>query len=176
MTADPTLLLVDDDAVFRERLARAMRERGFTVTTAPDGREALARARLEPPDLALVDLNMPRLGGVELVRALHALHPDIQLVVLTGYGSIATALEAVRAGAADYLTKPADADQIAAALLGKRAGRPRAPAVPTLERVQWEHIQRVLAEAGGNVSEAARRLGLDRRSLQRKLAKFAPPR
>lgn len=176
MTPDISVLLVDDDEPFRERLARALRERGFAPTTAGDPRHALALAAERSFSVALLDLALPGGSGLDLVRALRERQPACRLVVLTGYGSIATALEAVRAGAADYLTKPADADQIAAALRGTGGPVRRAPVVPSLERVEWEHIQRVLRDCGGNVSETARRLGLDRRSLQRKLAKLAPPR
>ncbi len=171
------VLLVDDDTVFRERLARALVTRSFSVQTAADGHGALALARLSPFYAALIDLAMPGgLTGLDVVRELHALRPAARLIVLTGYGSIASALSAVRLGASDYLTKPIDADQAAAALRGEHSGRQRPLAVPTLDRVEWEHIQRVLSETGGNISETARVLGLDRRSLQRKLAKFAPPR
>lgn len=170
------VLLVDDDAVFRERMARALRERGLDVVTAGGAEEAERVATTGGVDGALVDLVMPGGSGLAVVRRLHALHPRARLVVLTGYGSIATALEAVRFGAADYLSKPIDADQAWEALHGRRETDRRGPAVPSLDRVEWEHIQRVLVETGGNISETARLLGIDRRSLQRKLAKLAPKR
>jgi two-component system response regulator RegA len=171
------LLLVDDSEVFRERLARAFRERGFAVRTAGNCDEALASAREHSPQAAVVDLRMPGRGGLELVRELKQLDASIRVLVLTGYGSIATAVEAVRLGATNYLPKPADADEILAAL--RRGGatlaeEPEAAEAPTLARTEWEHIHRVMADCGGNVSEAARRLGIHRRSLQRKLRKRAP--
>ena len=170
-----SLLLVEDDRVLRERLARALRERGYDVLTAADLDEALSAARAEPPELAVVDLKLPGGSGLELVRQLRALEPTTRILVLTGYGSIATAVEAMKLGATHYLAKPADADEILAGL-----GKGDAPAatieasVPTLARTEWEHIHRVLGDAGGNVSEAARRLGIHRRSLQRKLSRLAP--
>lgn len=174
-----TILLVDDDENFRTRLARAFRERGLDVREAGHGDAALAISREDPPEMAVVDLRMPGAPGLDVVRALLALEPAMRVVVLTGYGSIATAVEAVRLGATHYLTKPAYPDEILAAF------EPRAAAVaaeaeaggdvPSLARVEWEHIQRVMADCRSNVSEAARRLGLHRRSLQRKLAK-APVR
>jgi two-component system response regulator RegA len=173
----PTLLLVDDEAVFRERLARAFRERGFEVSTAGSYDEALALATKDSPELAVVDLRMPGRGGLELVRALHALDASTRIIVLTGYGSIATAVEAVKLGAFNYLPKPADVDDL---LLAFTRGPGEAAQVtedfqpPTLARAEWEHIQRVLTDCGGNISEAARRLGLHRRSLQRKLQKYPP--
>jgi two-component system response regulator RegA len=175
-----TLLLVDDDAIFRRRLARAFAERGFRVREAADGASALAAARDESPELAVVDLRMPGVDGLEVVRGLKAIDPTTQVVVLTGYGSIATALEAVRLGAAHYLTKPADVDDVLAAFArGETTDGgeplPERP-VPSLARVEWEHISRVLADCDGNVSRAARLLGIHRRSLQRKLAKFPVPR
>ena len=177
----PSLLVVDDDEVLRERLARAFRERGYEVRTAGGYDAALALARDESPELAVVDLRMPGASGLELVRALRALDPSTRIVVLTGYGSIATAIEAMRLGAVHYLSKPADADDILAAF---SAGSPlapppvpsEAPAAPSLARAEWEHISRVLSDAGGSVSEAARRLGLHRRTLQRKLQKYPPGR
>ena len=177
----PSLLLVDDDATFRERLARAMRGRGFDVRTAGDAEEAARLAAADPPELAVVDLRMPGAGGLELVRELRALDPATRIVVLTGYGSIATAIEAMRLGATYYLPKPADVDDILAAFARGEAP-PLTPVTdlaaeaPSLARAEWEHINRVLGDAGGNVSEAARRLGLHRRSLQRKLQKYPPPR
>ena len=140
---------------------------------------ALALAQAESPEYAVVDLKMPGRGGLHLVPALKALDPSTSVVVLTGYGSIATALEAVRRGALDYVAKPIDADELLAAF-GRASGAPgplpEAASTPTLARAEWEHIQRVLADCEGNVSEAARRLGLHRKSLQRKLHKYPPAR
>lgn len=180
----PSLLVVDDDEVLRERLVRAFRERGYEAVGAPDGEQALALAAADPPELAVVDLRMPGRPGLDVVRELIALDPATQVVVLTGYGSIATAVEAIRIGAKHYLTKPADADEILRAFQGDAApagGTQLAPTdgeheTPSLARTEWEHIQRVLADVNGNVSEAARRLGLHRRSLQRKLSKYPPSR
>lgn len=179
-----TLLIVDDDAPLRTRLVRAFRERGFHVREARDGPTALRLAREESPELAIVDLRMPESDGLDVVCELKAIDATTNVVVLTGYGSIATALEAVRLGATHYLTKPADVDDLLAAFArfdapdagASRVGTQHAWSAPTLARVEWEHIQRVLTDAGGNVSEAARRLGIHRRSLQRKLAKFPVPR
>jgi two-component system response regulator RegA len=169
-----TLLIVDDDAPFRDRLVRAMRARGFDARGAADHRTAIEGARADSPELALVDLRLGLESGVELVRELKDADPSTVVVVLTGYGSIATAVESMKAGAATYLTKPADADQIVAAFDGVQPQEPSD--VPSLARVEWEHIQRVLQDCGGNVSQAARTLGLHRRSLQRKLLKFPPTR
>jgi two-component system response regulator RegA len=170
-----TLLLVDDDVVFRGRLARAFRQRGFQVSEAGDRDGAMVAAAEETPELAVVDLRLPGDSGLEVVRDLKRLDPATNVVVLTGFGSIATALESLRLGATHYLTKPVDAGQILAAFQradGAAAPLPADPfATPSLARVEWEHIQRVLTECGGNVSQAARILGLHRRSLQRKLAK-----
>ncbi|HJV89021.1 MAG TPA: response regulator [Holophagaceae bacterium] len=167
------LLLVDDDAPYRARLAQALRKRGLEVVEAEDPAAALELALASPPQGALVDLRMPGGSGLDLVARLAALEPRPVIVVLTGYGSIPTALEAVRRGAAHVLQKPAELGAILAALRGEVA-KPDEAEVPSLDRVEWEHIQRVLADAGGNVSEAARRLGLHRRSLQRKLDRPAP--
>lgn len=178
MTVDPprTLLLVEDDEIFRGRLARAFRDRGLIVTEAGSAEAALEAAHADSPELAVVDLRLPRASGLDVLRGLLALDSSTAVVVLTGYGSIATALEAVRLGARHYLTKPADADQVLAALEGPPAA-PQAPPhdVPSLARVEWEHIQRVLQDCHGNVSQAARLLGLHRRSLQRKLSKYPSP-
>jgi two-component system response regulator RegA len=171
-------LIVDDSEALRERLARAFRDRGFEVRTAANYREAMELARERAPSLAVVDLRMPDRSGLELVRDLRALDASTQVLVLTGFGSIATAVDAMRLGAVNYLPKPADADDVLAAF--ERAQTkvqvppPEAHAAPSLPRAEWEHIQRVLADCGGNVSEAARRLGIHRRSLQRKLRKQAP--
>lgn len=173
-----TVLLVDDDDRLRERMAKALRDRGYGVRTADGYDAAILLAKAEPPELAVVDLKMPGRSGLELVRDLSALDAGIRIVVLTGYGSIATAVDAVRLGALQYLTKPTDADELIAAF--ERAGQPPLTTtavevqMPSLAQAEWEHIQRVLSESGGNISEAARRLGLHRRSLQRKLSKYPP--
>jgi two-component system response regulator RegA len=174
MTDARSLLIVDDDSAFRERLVRAMRDRGFEATGVADYQSALDRAQADSPELAVVDLRLPGESGLSVVRDLKALDASTVVVVLTGYGSIATAVESIKLGAAGYLTKPADADQIVAAFDGTQpADDARAP---SLARVEWEHIQRILADCDGNVSQAARVLGIHRRSLQRKLAKRPVPR
>ena len=174
--ANGDLLVVDDDRALRERLARALRDRGLKVRTAASFDEAVTRARESCPARAVVDLRMPGRSGLELVRELREIAPAIEIVVLTGYGSIATAVEAMRLGAVHYLSKPADAEDVLAAFERNQEppADPAEPMAPSLARAEWEHINRVLADAGGNVSEAARRLGLHRRSLQRKLSKFPP--
>lgn len=171
------MLVVDDDERFRERLAKALRQRGLEVAVADGLDSALAVARALRPDRATVDLRMPGAGGLSVLRALLAELPSLEVVVLTGYGSIATAVEAVRLGARDYLTKPADADRVLAAFAaepeGESAAAPEAPfETPSLARLEWEHIERVMRECKGNVSKAARVLGIHRRTLQYKLAKF----
>ena len=183
MTADTSkqsLLLVDDDEVFRTRMARAFVERGYEVTSAHDFDSAVAHARAESPELAVLDLKMPGKSGLELVKALLEIDPQTKIIVLTGYGSIATAIDAVRLGATYYLQKPADADEILAAFARGTAPPLDPPETdyraPSLARAEWEHINRVLSDCGGNISEAARRLGIHRRSLQRKLQKYPPNR
>jgi len=168
-----SVLVVDDEDTFRERLVRALCDRGFEASGVASAEEAIAAARLESPECAVIDLRMPGLSGLHAVRELHRLDPTSRLVVLTGYGSIATALDAVRSGAVHYLTKPADIDEITAAFDhdGSPAPEPPSATVPSLDRVEWEHIDRVLLGCGGNISQAAALLGLHRRSLQRKLAK-----
>lgn len=174
--ARPSILVVDDDARFRERLARAFTARGYDANEADSGESALELAKGDSPEYAVVDLRMPGMNGLELVKGLRTIDEATNIVVLTGYGSIATALEAVRLGATHYLTKPADVDEIIAAFA--RSGLPPSSDVPftseppSLARVEWEHIERVLADCGGNVSVAAKKLGLHRRSLQRKLSKY----
>jgi two-component system response regulator RegA len=169
-TDSRTLLIVEDDTPLRDRLVRAMRDRGYETLGVPDYASALDAARQESPELALVDLRLPGESGLTVIRDLKQLDPSTVVVVLTGYGSIATAVESIKLGAASYLTKPADADQIVAAFDGTQ---PQDDAeVPSLARVEWEHIQRVLTDCGGNVSKAARALGIHRRSLQRKLSKY----
>ncbi|MES1173455.1 MAG: response regulator [Myxococcales bacterium] len=167
-----SVLVVDDDDVFRTRLGRAFQDRGFEVKTAPSAEQAIRLARQDSPEFAVVDLRMPGASGLDVVRELHAIDPATAIVMLTGYGSIATAVEAVRAGAVHYLSKPVDIDQILAAFEGKAAPDTGSEVgVPSLARVEWEHIQRVLSDCDGNISRAARLLGLHRRSLQRKLSK-----
>ena len=172
-----SLLIVEDDDRLRGRLARALAERGFETREAGDVKSALAAAREDSPEYVLVDLRVPGGSGLDVVREVKSIDPGTTIVVLTGYGSIATAVEAVRLGAAEYLTKPADVDQIVAALTRAPAtvagGRGDATEqVPSLARVEWEHINRILADCDGNVSKAARLLGIHRRSLQRKLERF----
>lgn len=169
MSERRTILIVDDDATFRERLVRALSDRGFEASGAADRSAAIASATAESPELAVVDLRLGSEDGLEVVRDLHRIDPATRIAVLTGYGSIATAVEAVRLGAFTYLQKPVDADQLVAALDGENPVH--SSTVPSLARVEWEHIQRVLADCGGNVSQAARLLGIHRRSLQRKLSK-----
>jgi two-component system, response regulator RegA len=175
-----SILLVDDDENFRERMARALRDRGHEVRTAGSPEEASQLAQEDSPECAVVDLRMPGGSGLDVVSALRTIDPATTVVVLTGYGSIATALEAVRRGALHYLQKPVDADELLAAFARGGALPPPEvtlePVAPSLARAEWEHIQRVLTDAGGNISEAARRLGLHRKSLQRKLQKHPPRR
>lgn len=173
----PSVLLVEDDERFRERLAKALTARGCDVRAVASVEEALAAAKLESPELAVVDLKLPIGSGLDVVRGLHAIDPTTRIVVLTGYGSIATALESVKLGATHYLTKPVDADQVLAAFEGRDVTQvPATVGVPSLARVEWEHIQRILNDCDGNVSQAARLLGIHRRSLQRKLSKFPTAR
>jgi two-component system response regulator RegA len=175
-----SLLIVEDDDRLRGRLSRALAERGFETREAGDLQSAVAAARADSPEYVLVDLRVPGGSGLDVVREVKSIDPGTTVVVLTGYGSIATAVEAVRLGAAEYLTKPADVDQIVAALTrtpaGGAGGGDVAEQVPSLARVEWEHINRVLADADGNISKAARLLGIHRRSLQRKLDRFPTPR
>ena len=173
-----TVLVVEDDEPFRTMLVGALRRRGYDAHGVVDGAAALAHARHDSPEMAIVDLRLPGMSGLDVVRELKAIDPATAVVVLTGYGSIATALEAIRLGAVHYLTKPTDADRILEAFELGLSARPRDLPLdtPSLARVEWEHIQRVLADCDGNVSEAARALSMHRRSLQRKLAKFPVPR
>ena len=170
-------LIADDDEQFRTRLGRALEARGWEVHLASDVKQAIELARENAPGLAIVDLRLGGENGLDLVRALRPLDPTMMIIMLTGWGSIATALEAVRGGADHYMSKPIDADQIVAAFrsLPSDAYSAEVPAaVPSLARVEWEHIQRVLTDCGGNISLAAKQLGLHRRSLQRKLSKYPP--
>lgn len=172
-----SILIVDDDEPFRARLARSFERRGWIATSAGSGAEALALLKKNSYHLATLDLRMPSENGLDVVRAFREVNTTIRIFVLTGYGSIATALEAVRFGADRYLSKPIDAEQIINAFtsLTSLAGHPEASVtVPSLARVEWEHIQRVLTDCEGNISQAAKQLGLHRRSLQRKLSKYPP--
>ncbi len=174
---DLTALIVDDDDIFRARLGRALESRGWDVFLATDLAQATVAAQEHAPALAIVDLRLSGENGLDVVRALRPLDPTMFIIMLTGWGSIATALEAVRGGADHYLSKPVDADQIIAAFNSPSGSVNCAetfPIVPSLARVEWEHIQRVLTDCGGNISLAAKQLGLHRRSLQRKLSKYPP--
>jgi two-component system, response regulator RegA len=172
---DRTLLIVDDDAPFRQRLAQAMERRGYTVTTADSVAAGIEAAGIQRPAFAVVDLRLGDGNGLEVVPALRAARTDARIIVLTGYGNIASAVTAVKSGAVDYLSKPADADAVEAALLQRGPTLPPPPEQPmTADRVRWEHIQRVFEQCDRNVSETARRLRMHRRTLQRILSKYAP--
>ena len=172
---DTSLLMVDDDAPFLRRVARAMEARGFSVEVAESVAEGIAKSRAHPPKYAVVDLRLGDGSGLDVIEAIRQSRDDTQIVVLTGYGNIATAVTAVKLGALDYLAKPADADEIFNALTqrpGEKADLPENPM--SADRVRWEHIQRVYEICERNVSETARRLNMHRRTLQRILAKRAP--
>lgn len=172
---DPSLLLLDDDEPFLHRLARAMTKRGFNVTEAKSVEEGKRAVRTNPPAYAVVDLRLEDGNGLDVVEALREERPDAKIVVLTGYGAIATAVAAVKIGATDYLSKPADANDITNALLTRDEDKPPPPENPmSADRVKWEHIQRVYELCDRNVSETARRLNMHRRTLQRILAKRSP--
>ncbi len=172
---DRSLLVLDDDEPFRRRLARAMERRGFEVTMAESVAEGMAMVRRTPPAYAVVDLRLEDGNGLDVVEALREARPDSRIVVLTGYGAIATAVAAVKIGATDYLAKPADADDVESALLANGEVKPPPPENPmSADRVRWEHIQRVFELCDRNVSETARRLNMHRRTLQRILAKRSP--
>ena len=167
------ILIVDDDEPFRLAMRNAFLRRGYEVSLAGNADEANMAIKETTPEYAVVDLRMPGPGGLDVVRTLRALPNPPQVVVLTGYGTIGTAVEAVRLGAVNYLNKPADADEVEAALLGKRPPPP-VDEVPSLDRQEWEYLNRILADCNGNISEAARRLKMHRRTLQRKLQKHPP--
>jgi two-component system response regulator RegA len=167
------LLLVDDDRVFGEVMARALSRRGFTVALVRCAADALETMRTRAPDYAVIDLRLANESGLSLVPCLRAVAPQAPIVVLTGYASIATAVEAIKLGATHYLAKPVDADEVVRAF-GRQAGDPGAPLADhplSIERLEWEHIQQVLAQHAGNISATARSLNMHRRTLQRKLAK-----
>ncbi len=173
-------LVVDDDGPFRAALSAALTRRGHRVTTASSMADALAVCETVTPTRAVIDLKMPNGSGMELLRELKRRIPDIAVVVLTGFGSIPSAIEAVKSGAVNYLTKPAEPAEIEAAftdapLPDEEQEDPEGP-IASLDRAAWEHLQRVLAECNGNISEAARRMGMHRRTLQRKLQKLPPRR
>jgi two-component system response regulator RegA len=173
--ADRTLLLVDDDEPFVKRLAKAMERRGFVPETAESVAAGRASAQARPPAYAVVDLRLEDGNGLDVVEMLRERRPDCRIVVLTGYGAIATAVAAVKIGAIDYLSKPADADEVTNALLARGETLPPPPENPmSADRVRWEHIQRVYEMCDRNVSETARRLNMHRRTLQRILAKRSP--
>jgi two-component system response regulator RegA len=178
MTAIPserTLLIVDDDKSFLQRLARAMESRGFSVATAESVADGLVQVEQSPPAFAVIDMRLGDGNGIDVVSALKQRRPDARAVVLTGYGNIATAVTAVKLGAFDYLSKPADADDVVSALLAIDGKKPQPPENPmSADRVRWEHIQRIYELCGRNVSETARQLNMHRRTLQRILAKRAP--
>lgn len=172
---DKSLLILDDDAPFRTRLARALEGRGFEVTAVGSVAEANDIAARAPPAYAVLDLRLEDGSGLAVVEALSKHRPDVRVVMLTGYGAIATAVAAVKAGALDYLAKPADPEDIVKALLASPDEKPEPPDNPmSADRIRWEHIQRVYELCGHNVSETARRLNMHRRTLQRILAKRAP--
>jgi two-component system response regulator RegA len=172
---DRTLLIVDDDKPFLTRLARAMESRGFIVETAESVEEAVRKARAGAPAYAVIDMRLGDGNGLDVVEAIREKREDTRAIILTGYGNIATAVTAVKLGAIDYLSKPADADDIYAALTRSANERAAPPENPmSADRVRWEHIQRVYEMCDRNVSETARRLNMHRRTLQRILAKRAP--
>ena len=173
--SERSLLIVDDDAPLCQRLARAMERRGFVVATADSVAGGIAAATDQPPAIAVVDMRLGDGRGFDVVTALREARPASRIVMLTGYGNIATAVAAVKAGAIDYLPKPADADAVERALLAQDDGTPEPPEDPmSADRVRWEHIQRVFELCDRNVSETARRLKMHRRTLQRILSKHAP--
>ena len=170
-----SLLLVDDDAPLRRSLTRALERRGFQVLAAEGLAEAREHAQPHRPEFAVLDMRLAEGSGLDLVRTLRGLRPEVRIVIVTGYGNIATAVAAIKAGAVDYLAKPVDADDVANALLRSGDGLPPPPDNPmSADRVRWEHIQRVFEQCNRNVSETARRLNMHRRTLQRILNKRAP--
>ena len=172
---EKTLLIVDDDRPFSSRLQRAMEARGFLVTAAQSVAEGLAAIATAPPAFAVIDMRLADGNGLDVISELKARRPDARAIILTGYGNIVTAVTAVKLGAFDYLAKPADADEIFAALMATKHDKAEVPENPmSADRVRWEHIQRIYELCGRNVSETARRLNMHRRTLQRILAKRAP--
>jgi two-component system response regulator RegA len=175
MSSDRSLLIVEDDKSFLRRLARALEGRGFTVSTAESVADGIAQLESASPAFAVVDMRLEDGNGLDVISALKRRRPDARAIILTGYGNIASAVNAVKLGAVDYLSKPVDADDVVAALLaldGRKAEPPENPM--SADRVRWEHIQRIYELCGRNVSETARRLSMHRRTMQRILAKHAP--
>jgi two-component system, response regulator RegA len=170
-----SLLIVEDDKSFLQRLARAMETRGFAVSTAESVADGLLQVEKSPPAFAVVDMRLADGNGLDVISAMKKRRPDARAIILTGYGNIATAVNAVKLGAVDYLAKPVDADDVVAALLAAENKKIEPPENPmSADRVRWEHIQRIYELCGRNVSETARRLNMHRRTLQRILAKRAP--
>jgi two-component system response regulator RegA len=170
-----TLLIVEDDKSFLQRLAKALESRGFSVTTADTVADGLLQVEEAAPAFAVVDMRLGDGNGLDVISALKRRRPEARAIILTGYGNIATAVNAVKLGAVDYLAKPADADDVVAALLALETSKIEPPENPmSADRVRWEHIQRIYELCGRNVSETARRLNMHRRTLQRILAKRAP--
>ncbi|WP_371396484.1 ActR/PrrA/RegA family redox response regulator transcription factor [Fretibacter rubidus] len=175
LPSDATMMILDDDGAFRNRLGRAMEQRGFTVTLVETVGEAKNLVTSNPPAFAVLDMRLEDGNGLDIVDMLHKTRDDCRMVLLTGYGNLATAVSAIKRGAVDYLAKPADADDVCKALLADKGQAPEPPENPmSADRVRWEHIQRVYELCGKNVSETARRLNMHRRTLQRILAKRAP--
>jgi two-component system response regulator RegA len=173
--SERTLLIVEDDRSFLQRLAKALEQRGFTVTTAESVADGLMQVERATPAFAIVDMRLGDGNGLDVISALKRRRPDARGIILTGYGNIATAVNAVKLGAVDYLAKPVDADDVVAALLARDNQAIEPPENPmSADRVRWEHIQRIYELCGRNVSETARRLSMHRRTLQRILAKRAP--
>ena len=175
LPSDATMMILDDDGPFRIRLGRAMEQRGFAVTLVETVAEARRLVTSAPPAFAVLDMRLEDGNGLDIVDMLHNTRDDCRMVLLTGYGNLATAVAAIKRGAVDYLAKPADADDVCKALLANKGEAPLPPENPmSADRVRWEHIQRVYELCGKNVSETARRLNMHRRTLQRILAKRAP--
>ena len=175
VATERTLLIVEDDKAFLQRLARAMEARGFEVRTAESVGEGLQQVEASAPAFAVVDMRLEDGNGLDVIQALKRRRPDARAIILTGYGNIATAVNAVKLGAVDYLAKPVDADDVVAALLALGVEKSELPQNPmSADRVRWEHIQRIYEMCNRNVSETARRLNMHRRTLQRILAKRAP--
>lgn len=173
--ADKSLLIVDDDDPFRNRLGRAMESKGFSVVLAKSVEEGIISAKKSPPAFAVVDLRLLDGNGLDVIEEIHKIKPESRVVMLTGYGNLPTAVSAVKAGAIDYLAKPADAEDVEAALLAEPNSKAPPPENPmSADRVKWEHIQRVFELCNRNVSETARRLKMHRRTLQRILSKRSP--